>query len=236
MKMNRYLVSALLFLTSTAQSMPSPAIPHFAQNNPTRMNSSTYQTTRPLKQGPINWSSLCQGGQLLEDNSGCMPDCTDKPTAATCNIIFQNSRIEQLTGIQSPFQSDGVILFALPQKGVSRNAILNVLLHQAPRSYGYVCEVLNSDATPASIWDTNTKAFTNHIIMDQHIKTPPYKSSNFVNVVAQGTNGEGYWHSNPNNPLYLICLSYTVDDKANFPQSTSGCGGTSGSCVSYSLQ
>lgn len=194
-------------------------------------------STTPTPQNFINWAALCLSDQSLSSKSGCTPDCTSQPTASICNFIFSLAKIEQNTGIQSPVLNNGVVVFELPQTGVKKDSVFNVTLNQTPSNYGYVCEIVNSDATPAFVWDTTTKAYTNLIVMDKHTNSAPYKSNNFVNAVAQGTNGEaGYWHTNPNNPLYMICLSYTTDNNSNYPQSSAACGGSSGKCISYSLE
>ena len=99
-----------------------------------------------------------------------------------------------------------------------------------------MCEILNADATPASLWDTTTKAFTSIITMDYHINAAPFKSDNFINTVAQGTNGGGYWYINPDNQLYMLCIGYIANSGTNQLESSSACGGPSGSCVTYTLQ
>lgn len=213
----------------------------FAENSPTQnwvegwLARFSPNPTIPLLNTFIRWESLCRGGEIIDDANGCTPDCNTPLTAPTCNTIFNIAQTEELTNIPLPYLANGVVLFRIPQQNISSTAVFNVVVGQTPHNYGYMCQMLNSNATPAYIWDTTTKAFTSIITMDYHV-TAPFKSDNFINTVAQGTNGGGYWYSNQNNPLYMMCLGYQVINGSNYLQSNTTCGGNTGECVSYTLQ
>ena len=186
----------------------------------------------------INWSSLCTTGQSLTDSTGCSPNCNSGSATSTCNTIFNRGQVEQLSGISLPYLNSGVVVFKLTQTGSSGSgASFNVILQQQPTGYGYMCEILNADATPAVLWDASTASSfpTSIITMDSNISAPPYLSDNFVTTIAGSQGQTKYWYNNLSNPLYMLCLGYQVTNGNNL-QSNAACGGTTGAtCVSYSL-
>ena len=119
---------------------------------------------------------------------------------------------------------------------MARGASFNVVLQQQPTGYGYMCEILNSNGTPATLWDANaTPSFPISIITMVDISSPPYFSDNFVTTIAGSQGQTKYWYNNLSNPLYMLCLGYQVINGNNL-QSNASCGGITGAtCVSYSL-
>jgi len=188
----------------------------------------------------IDWSSLCTGGQSLTDSSGCTPDCTSGAAASACTTIFNTGQVSQATGVPSPALSNGVVVFRLTQTGGGTGASFNVLLSATPTGFGYMCEILNSNATSATLWDVQAAAPfpTSVIVMDASISPNAIiTSDNFVNTVTQPAGGTYYWYNNPTNPLYMMCLGYRVNGGTNQLSSNASCGGTVGpQCISYSFQ
>lgn len=190
--------------------------------------------TNPL----IDWISLCRPGQLLTDSAGCTPDCDHGPTAITCQTLIRTGQIENLTGIPQPYLRTGIVVFKLAQLAeTGTSAVFNVTLNQKPSGYGYMCEILNANGTPATLWDTTTHPPipTSIITLDSNVSGPPFTSDNFVTTVTQPAGGVFYWYNNPNNPLYMACLGYIVN-APNTLQSNTACGGSGPICVSYTLQ
>lgn len=191
--------------------------------------------------GPsINWASLCSSSESLTDNMGCTPDCNNGSAVAACSAIFQLGQVQQLSGIPLPYLSDGVVVFKLTQLGIKNSAVFNVTLNQIPTDYGYMCEILNANGTPAILWDVQSKPPfpTSIITMDSNIPFgTPIKSDNFVTTVTQKAGGTNYWYNNLKNPLYMLCLGYQVDKDTDSLLSSAACGGKSGlTCVSYQLE
>lgn len=186
----------------------------------------------------IDWPSLCLAGQLLTDSAGCTPDCAQGSTAITCQTLIRAGQIENLTGVRQPYLRTGMVVFKLTQlAGVGTFSVFNVTLNQKPSGYGYMCEILNANGTPATLWDTTTHPPipTSIITLDSNISGPPFKSDDFVTTVTQPAGGVAYWYKNPNNPLYMACVGYTVS-APNTLQSNTACGGSGPVCVSYTLQ
>jgi len=193
------------------------------------------------KTGAINWSSLCPSGQSLTDSTGCTPNCNSGAAAATCNTVFSLGNVEQLSRIPLPYLDNGVVVFQLTQTtSTGPEVSLVIALNSAPTNYGYMCEILNANGTPATLWDAEYTpiAFPNTIItLDSNLNTPPYASDHFVNAYAQPLGSAFYWYNNPKNPLYMMCLGYQVAAGSNNLQSYPACGGTTGAtCISYSIQ
>ncbi len=186
----------------------------------------------------IDWASLCRPGQLLTDSAGCTPDCDHGPTATTCQTLMRTGQIESLTGVPQPYLRTGIVVFKLTQlTEIEPSAVFNVTLNQKPSGYGYMCEILNTNGTPATLWDTTTHPPipTSIITLDSNVSGPPFKSDNFVTTVTQPAGGVFYWYNNPNNSLYMACLGYIVN-APNTLQSNTACGGSGPICVSYTLQ
>jgi hypothetical protein len=228
-----FLLATLVLSSSIAFGDNMPRTQNWVQSWLSRF--SPVSTGLQPKTIPI-WRSFCQPGQNLTDLNGCTPDCNNPRLAPTCYMLFNIAQTEELTSIPLPYLSNGIVIFELPQHDITSSAIFNVVLGQTPRNYGYMCQILNENATPAFLWDTTTKAFTNIITLDFHTNKPPFKSNNFVNTVAQGTDGFGYWYTNPNNHLHMMCLGYQAVSGTNNLQSNPACGGNTGECVSYTLQ
>lgn len=185
----------------------------------------------------INWASLCLVGQSLTDSAGCTPDCNRGIAAPTCNTLMRTGQVENLSGIPLPYQRTGVVVFELTQTiGTGTSALFNVTLSQKPSGYGYTCEILNANGTPATLWDTShPTAPTSIITLDSNVSGPPFKSDSFATTITQPAGSVFYWYNNPNNPLYMMCLGYTATEP-NTLQSNTACGGNESICVSYTLQ
>ena len=186
----------------------------------------------------INWPSLCSGGQSLTDANGCLPDCTNGSAAPACAAIFNAGQVSQSTGVPTPVLSNGVVVFKLTQTGGGSSASFNVFLASTPTGFGYMCEVLNSNATRATVWDAsqNPAISTSVIAMDASTNPGlPITSDNFVSTVTQpAVGGPVFWYTNPSNPLYTVCLSYQLT--GNQLGSHAACGGAGNACISYSIQ
>lgn len=190
----------------------------------------------PAPSTTIDWRSLCLPGQLLTDSAGCTPDC-ERDANTACSTLFLKGQIENLTGIPRPYIRSGVVVFKLTQTAnTGATALLNITLNQKPSGYGYMCEILNADATPATLWNTTHSSIPTTIItLDSNIIGPPFKSDSYATTATQPAGGVYYWYNNPNNPLYMVCLGYVTTDP-NSLQSNVSCGGTGPVCVSYTLQ
>lgn len=213
----------------------------FAQNVITPERIITVSTSPAISTPKIDWDALCFQGQSLTDSTGCTPDCTNLPAALTCNAIYSVGQVEKITGIHGPYLSNGIVVFKLTQTGsAGSNALFNVVLNQGlTAGAGYACEILNADATPATLWGSQNKMpFSTSVIT---LESTLYATSNaFSNVVLQPpVDGNYRWYNNPNNPLYMLCLGYTTinsEENASL-KSREACGGlTENACISYLLQ
>lgn len=230
--MNNNLLMPLMFFlvcpVALAQGPLTPEILIPASTNPT------------ISAPEIDWGSLCFQGQSLVDPNGCTPDCNTLPTAVTCNAIYNMGQVEKITGIPRPYLSNGVVVFKLTQTGSKgSNALFNIFLNKGlTASTGYACEILNADATPAILWDSQNKIpFSTNVIT---LESTVHAASNaFANAVLQPAVGNYRWYNNPNNPLYMICLGYIVTDTEEGAslRSREACGGPAGNaCISYLLE
>lgn len=189
----------------------------------------------PKTSAPIEWSSLCLNGSVLTDQRGCAPNCNSGPTSLACSIILRLGQIEKLSGIPAPYVDNGAVIFKLEQTGGGSGASFNVILNEAASNYNYSCVILNSNGTPATLWnvDTSNPFPTSVITMDPSVGDSPIRSGNFVTTVV--TSSVRYWYNNTDNHLYMLCLGYQLSQGSNSPQSHAACGGTQPGCVSYSL-
>ena len=236
-KLSSALCLALLSPTMI-MAAPNPVSQDWVKNWVTTFVTANFA---PISTGStaINWSSLCSGSQTLESANGCTPDCTTSPAAATCTQIFAAGQVPQLTGVPLPYLSNGVVVFKLTEvinagnnfgTGASLFLFLNANL---AASTGYNCEILNSNGTPATVYQTSTPYSTSIITMDDGLTGPNWKSANYVNV--NSSSGGYLWFQNASNPLYMMCLGYQVPANSNYIKSYPACGGTgtNPACVSY---
>ena len=161
-------------------------------------------------------------------------------SSPVCNALFEAGQVEQLTGIPRPYLDTGVIIFKLTQLTPAPDDILNITLNAVPTNYGYTCEFLNANGTPAILWDIQTPyPFPTSIITLDSTVLPakPIQSDNLVTTITQTAGLTSYWYNNIRNPLYMVCLGYQVITGTTDRQSHPVCGGTTGNtCISYLLQ
>ena len=99
----------------------------------------------------IDWSSLCPTGQSLANSVGCAPNCSSGPAAAACNAIINTAQVSQKTGVPTPYLSNGIVMFKLTQTGGGSSASFHVSLGTTQSGFGYMCEILNSNATAETV-------------------------------------------------------------------------------------
>lgn len=245
---NRFLVASLILMLSNSISFANPAsqswVKSWVTDNfaplvgaATQNWVSTYFAL--LDPANINWSSLCPNGQSLTNSAGCAPNCNSGSAVSVCTQIFRTGQVAQMAGIASPYLDNGIVVFKLIQTGgAGTGASFNVVLQPTPNGYGYMCEILNSNATPAILWNVQqSPPFpTTVITMDSSVNpNNQIISSNFVSTVTQPAGVVNYWYSNPSNPLYMMCLGYSVTN-VNQLSSNAACGGSGNACVTYTLQ
>ena len=230
--MNRHmihLISLFIFTLKAYAITESSDVPMLTINNDI------------AKSTVIDWPALCLNDQELLSANGCTPDCNGIAMAGTCNQLFNASRVEKIAYISRPYNSQGVFVFQLNPVLATKNAKFNIVVAAAPASgNGYICELLYRDGTPATLWNTRSKigVSSSTIAIDSSC-IHPCKSSNYTNYMVQrdGSSQTYFWFNDPNEPLYLLCLAYNQTGTVPAQlQSTSGCSGTSGDCVSYLLQ
>ncbi len=186
----------------------------------------------------IDWSSLCSGSQSLTSASGCTPDCNNAPASSACNTIFNASQVENISNIPLPYNSDSIVFFKLSD-AANPGVAFNITVANSVQGNGYMCEILNANGTPGTLYDQSNNNVPRSVIgMYGNDASASYQSDNFVNVLAQQSSGGTgtYWINNPNNPLYMMCVAFQVSSGPNTLVPTSGCGGNGLSCVSYTLQ
>ncbi|MCX7114842.1 MAG: hypothetical protein NTW08_02875 [Gammaproteobacteria bacterium] len=230
MNTRKWISLAALIVANTVQAAPQ-------DNDFTLQNSNFPVITDPTSSSiMLDWRALCPVDQSLTDTVGCAPDCNRDSTAA-CSMLFRAGQVENFTGIPLPYLSTGVVVFKLTQaSGAGTASVLNITLNQKPSNYGYMCEILNANGTPATLWNTTRPPIpTTVVTLDSNLSGPPFKSDSYVTTVSQPSGGVFNWYNNPNNPLYMVCLGYSVTESKTL-QSNVACGGTSGTCVSYTLE
>jgi hypothetical protein len=177
----------------------------------------------------INWPSLCLSGQSLTSLSGCTPDCTD--SSVSCPATSARG----LPGLSAPsYLKNGVIVFQLTQTGSLPNPALTIQTTSLPSHRGYMCDVLNSDGSPVTLYAVSSSP--NPRIVTTHSIDIVNTSSRLFTSVAQPLSSlTGLWYQNPNNPLYLVCLGYQRAPGSSVLQPSPVCGGTGNACINYSL-
>lgn len=185
----------------------------------------------------INWPSLCPSGHSLNGIDGCTPDCTDPNVSCPTDPTRGLPRLTTF-----PSLNNGAVVFQLPQTGVSSNSALRLQTNNLPSNYGYMCQVLNADGSPVTLYALET------------IPTPQIVATSLINmsgdIVPNGTNissplvnsiaqplspSNGLWYQNPTNPLYLFCLGYQRTPGSSILRSSPACGGAGSNCLQYSL-
>lgn len=192
----------------------------------------------------INWIGLCGYDQSLLDKEGCSPDCNGSSMATYCNQLIRNSQIEKFSYIPLPYDSHGVFIFRLNDSFASSTAIFTTQVGTVPeKGSGYFCETVYGDGTPAPLINITTTSHSSTQTIDYHCVPTAGVSgchaNGHVNFMSQANGNPPHfaWFKNTNQPLYLVCLSFVeVDSNPAVLQSSTGCTGMAGSCVSYTLQ
>lgn len=191
----------------------------------------------------IDWASLCANDLYRLETDGCAVDCNSETLVKACAKLFKNSQIEKYTNVSLPYDSDGVFIFKLNDNFAPITAKFTLTVGAVPsKGVGYVCELVSRDGTPASLINTTFFSVLSTIAIDYHCKAASGStcySNKYANFMSQNNiSAPQYaWYKNPRQPTYMVCLSYEEQDSnPTVLQSTAGCNGTTGVCVSYLLQ